>query len=110
GRANAQTCNEVNWVAPTTTVPSARTGAAMVWDSFRSRLVVYGGQLSGGALSSGTWELDGTGWHLVTTNGSPGARAFHAMAYDSARHVVVLYGGRLASGTIGDTYEYDGTN
>jgi hypothetical protein len=105
----AQSCGDADWVASTGTVPSARSGAAMVWDSYRSRLVLYGGKLSGGTFSNATWEFDGSNWQQVTTSGSPGGRAFHAMAYDSTRHVTVLYGGLTSNGTVmDDTYEYNG--
>lgn len=55
-----------------------------------------------------TWELDGSKWKLVATDG-PEARSLGAMAYDEQRGRMVLFGGSNAQRQpLGDTWEWDG--
>src|SRR6185295_11014076 len=90
--ARAQDCD--GWVA--LGEPSPRLGHAMVYDSARNVVVLFGGRLdpqtTSGAISAETWEFDGTRWRFRTGDG-PLGRFDHAMAYDSDRHVTVLFGG-----------------
>jgi len=97
------------WSAGTPLV-STRTEAAMVYDSVRGRVVLVGGYLSDGTMSSGTFDYDGTTWRNVSPIGNPRPlRAGHAMAFDSHRGVVVLFGGGTDSGGLSaTTFEYDG--
>ena len=89
------------------TQPSSRSQAAMVYDSDRQRLVLFGGVIVGNiARNNETWEFDGTTWAQISTANSPPIRASPGMAYDSQRRRVVLYGSTTSS----DTWEYDGTN
>lgn len=90
-----------------------RNIAAMVCDTFRERLVLFGGvTLDASAVSvyrGETWEYDGKAWVEMSPAVSPQPRASQAMAYDAARGRVVLFGGgadRLIH--FGDTWEYDG--
>ncbi len=101
-------CGELVWTQGVN-LPVPRTGAAMVYDSARARVVLFGGTLTGGGLSSATLEYDGISWTQRTVSGAPTARTGHAMAYDAARGVVVLFGGTTASGSSAGTFEYDGT-
>ena len=81
--------------------PSARYDAAMVWDSKRTRAVLFGGmqkeQASAGGISmNDTWEWDPAQsiWTERTTTGNtPSQRHGHAMAYDPGRGLTVLAGG-----------------
>lgn len=76
-------------------------GTAAAFDSRRGVIVVAGG------WSNQTWEWDGEGWSLRTTNG-PSSRAWPGVAYDEARGVTVLFGGQAADGTTySDTWEWD---
>ncbi|MSP61081.1 MAG: hypothetical protein EXR72_12195 [Myxococcales bacterium] len=96
--------------------PSARTGHAMVWDSTRSVVVLYGGAAEGKVLSD-TWEWSGKDWVERKPVDHPGGRFFHALAYDESRKVTVLFGGQaIDNGTCqgqnamnfpADTWEYD---
>ena len=107
GSASAQ-----NWTQVTSLVsPSGRGGHAMVYDSARDKVVMFGGG-TGTALNE-TWEYDGVDWIQVTPPNSPSGRNGHAMAYDSARGKVVLFGGSLGGGTnspMNDTWEFDGVD
>jgi hypothetical protein len=87
------------------TAPSARANHAMVYDSARQEVVLFGGQGVGGALGD-TWVWNGATWTQRFPATSPPSRSNHAMAYDSVRQRVVLFGG--AGG--GGTWEWDGTN
>ncbi|MFT3684764.1 MAG: M12 family metallopeptidase [Phycisphaerales bacterium] len=96
------------WTQRTVTGPSARDGAAMVYDSFRHVVVLFGG-MTASARSAETWEWNGSTWTQRTVTG-PSARYQHAMAYDANRHVVVLFGGNTAAGAYNaETWEWNGT-
>jgi hypothetical protein len=81
--------------------PSARHDSALVWDSKRSRAVLFGGMQKDQADGDGTpmqdtWEWDPAkpGWtERKTTGAEPSARYGHAMAYDPVRGLIVLVGG-----------------
>lgn len=110
GPADAQQAwSQVN-VGPTMR-PPARVQHAMVYDSARDRVVMYGGRgtPSSNQFFADTWEWDGQVWTQVLGAGvAGGALAEHSMAYDSWRHRTVLFGGAGAVGNDG-TYEFDGT-
>jgi hypothetical protein len=98
------------WVnrTPTGLKPSKRSNFAMVYDSARGRVLLFGGADVNAQPLGDTWEWDGTSWVEVTpASGSPTPRNDYAMAYDSARGRVVLFGG-YASGFSQETWEWDG--
>jgi hypothetical protein len=114
------------WVqlAPTK-APSARYDSAMVWDSMRSRAVLFGGMQKDQADVDGTpmqdtWEWDPAkqGWtERKSTGTEPSARYGHAMAYDPARGLIVLVGGAdsdtgssssdLGQNALADVWDWD---
>lgn len=102
-----------NWVdvTPAGTKPSARSGHAMVYDSGRARVVMFGGYF-GGTDYQDIWEWDGTNWTNRTPAGTkPIGRDGHKMAYDSVRARVVMFGGSTSSsGYQQDVWEWDGTS
>ena len=96
--------------------PSARFDSAMVWDSKRSRAVLFGGMKAvlDGNPQQDTWEWDpaSSTWTERTAEGNkPNARYGHAMAYDPGRGVTVLVGGwDIATGIgLADVWEWDPT-
>ncbi len=93
-------CAGPQWGQPMGSGPSARKAPAMVYDSLRSRMVLYGGEYQG---LSDTWTWDSGGWSPWAIAGPPG-REEHAMAYDAARDRVVLFGG-WNQGSLGDMWE-----
>jgi len=96
-------------VTPEGDKPSARSGHAMVYDSGRGKVVLFGGEDDDNSLND-IWEWDGANstWTDVTPEGDkPSARNDHAMAYDSIRGKVVLFGGSDSS-LVQDTWEWDG--
>ena len=105
--------------------PAARTDHAMVYDSGRDRIVLFGGAATTATCDGGgtgyrcgdTWEWDGQSWTRAATTG-PSPRANFGLAYDSVRGVVVLFGGEAAPGVdcdghgnqdCDDTWEWNGT-
>jgi hypothetical protein len=90
-------------VAPAGPAPSARHAHAMVTDTARSRIVLFGGR-SGQIDLADTWEWDGTGWTDRAPATAPQPIFGHAMAYDAARERTVLFGGANAR----QTWEWDG--
>ena len=116
--------NGAAWSLESTSGPAPRYGHAIVFDSRRGVVVLFGGidaeyghcvpGLCGYPTFGDTWEWDGTTWELRGTNG-PSPRSYHAMAFDSDRGVTVLHGGqeRYVSpwepDVVGDTWEWDGT-
>lgn len=98
----------------TAALPTLRSDFAMVYDSNRSRTVLFGG-ITGdpdNQLLGDTWEYDGTNWIKQNPSTSPSPRSGPAMAYDSTRKLVILFGGRgegcCPPKVFSDTWEYDG--
>lgn len=96
-----------HWIEFEGGTPPPRAEPAMVFDSNRSRIVLFGGHRTIGGQRQrlgDTWEWDGQRWEQRSAEG-PAPRNGAAMAFDSGRHRVVLFGG---SGATGDTWEWDG--
>ncbi|MBI5836583.1 MAG: VCBS repeat-containing protein [Candidatus Eisenbacteria bacterium] len=94
-------------VAGSPVAPSARWGHAMVTDSKRGTIVLFGGANMPTNFGD-TWEWDGFVWTQDAPATSPPARRMHSMAFDKARGRVVLFGGTLSGAPFGDTWEWDG--
>ncbi|HNT28156.1 MAG TPA: kelch repeat-containing protein [bacterium] len=95
-----------NWTQLSASIvanPSARSSHAMVYDSVRDKVILFGGNTGGDE----TWAWSGVNWILLDPVSKPSARYGHAMAYDSARGKLVLFGGRYYSD---ETWEWDGVN
>jgi hypothetical protein len=99
-------CSLGNWNLATHLGPGHRADSAMVYDSGRHRVVLFGGWV-GGVRMGDTWEWDGNVW-TQKANSGPSVRGEHAMAYDPSRGRVVLYGGSNFTGVLQDTWEWDG--
>lgn len=85
----------------------ARYFHAMVTDTRRNRVVLFGGVGANGRLSD-TWEFDGTWWRKMQPAQSPPATAYTALGFDEHRGVTVMFGGQTATGATDATWEYDG--
>jgi hypothetical protein len=93
--------------------PSARTGAAMVYDAATGQLLLFGGSSSplfapDGHLNAQTWIWTGSTWRELHPVVSPPARQDANMAYDAARREVILYGGFDGSGGDQGTWAWNG--
>lgn len=115
-----------NWATvsfvSTSPFPPARFGHAMVYDSVRQRVILFGGwDAVTGDPYDDTWEFDGTNWAQIAIPGTAGvarpyARGNHSMAYDATRQRVILFGGSTSedvatpgeiSNGRNDTWEYN---
>jgi len=107
--------NEWYQVPDSVPLPGPTSHHAMVYDSARGVIVLFGGTIGASAYAqSETWEWSCAtrAWTQRNPPTSPPPRYTHAMAYDSARHVVVLFGGRedWSMPERNETWEYDGNN
>lgn len=97
------------WERINATGPFERFHHGFVYDSTRSRVVLYGGvrYLQNGSLSvlGDQWAWDGSAWNQVTPSHTPGPRYRSLIAYDRARDRIVLHGG--AYGTLSGDYNYE---
>ena len=89
--------------------PDGRQAFAMVYDSKRMRVVLFGGMgTSPNQKYADTWEYDGKNWTKVSDNG-PGPRTGSGYAYDSKRGMLILFGGDDANGEAqNDTWGWNG--
>ena len=88
-----------------------RAYASIAYDSWRDRIVLFGGQGEEGELND-TWEYDGFTWTQVVPEDPEGdgdpATGFYvktAMAFDSTRGKTVLFNGHTKQ-----TWEWDGAS
>jgi cysteine-rich repeat protein len=88
--------------------PPPLVDAAMVYDSVRQRIVMFGGLTGTGPV--GTWEWDGVEWEEQFPAHSPPLRTLPGLAFDRARGVTVLVGGSVNGMKLDDTWEWDGTD
>jgi hypothetical protein len=98
-----------------TVSPSARGGAAMVYDSEDKYIVLFGGRNSGGVLGD-TWKFSDGVWTELTPTNSPPARygadiidcpdvpGSVTMGFELER--VMLVGGTNGSAFFGDTWTF----
>ncbi len=102
--------------------PQARSGATMVYDSARAKLVLFGGRAGSNYDYEDTWEWDpATGvWTDMTSAGNhPAARAQQGMVYEKSTGKILLFGGGRSdqssydgtgmTASLGDTWELDPT-
>lgn len=90
--------------------PPAGHSGAMVFDTGRGKVMMFGGATAPG---NATWEWDGMfgAWELrqQMSGDRPSRRHGHAMAYDAGRGKVVLHGGiDETGGSNNETWEWDG--
>jgi cysteine-rich repeat protein len=76
--------------ASPTASPTARAGSAMVYDSARQHVVLYGG--FAGTVQNDLWEYDGLTWTVIPATAKPTAGQIATLAYDSARQRLVTTG------------------
>lgn len=115
----------IRWVQRFPThAPEGRSAHAMVYDSTRNRIVLFGGRREKQSLEDNatygflndTWVYQNGDWTRLETASAPSGRFFAAAAYDRSRDRVVLFGGNAAGGTVElgnpvyDTWELNGTS
>ncbi len=92
---------------PATSPIAARSGN-MVFDSARSRCVLFGGLTTAYVKLNATYEWDGFDWTPLLPVHRPTARYAVGMAFDAARGRTVVFGGGADVGALNDTWEFDG--
>jgi hypothetical protein len=98
---------EWHLLTPSGTPPSARAGAAVIYDAVRDRMIVFGGDGLSGPPDSKTYALSlgaSPAWSTVSYKGTPPVARYHAAAiYDPPRDRLVVFGGQGAGS---DTFVY----
>jgi hypothetical protein len=76
----------------------ARSFASMVFDTWRERVILYGGhKASIGGVTNELWELDGTTWRPLTVSGlQPSPREKPAVAFVPKLRSLLVFGGFAA--------------
>ncbi|MFW9995472.1 MAG: Kelch repeat-containing protein [Candidatus Odinarchaeota archaeon] len=74
-------------------VPAARYGHSMVYDSVNQRGILFGGRVT--ALQSETWVYDysSNSWTKLYPTLKPKARYWHGAAFDTDNESMILFGG-----------------
>jgi hypothetical protein len=86
--------------------PAGRWKASAVYDSARSRTVLFGGL--GQPFVGTLWAWDGTAWTDISPASSPSSRYDAGMSYDVVRDRIVMFGGTNTTVRFDDTWEFDG--
>lgn len=88
--------------------PSRRSFHSMAYDARSGRIVLFGGFLPDGNLSSETWtyDLSANTWRRMAPATGPSARMGHSMVYDPGTAQVVLFGGMTRAGRSAETWAY----
>lgn len=81
------------------TSPSARSEAALAYDSTRGQMVLFGGHDQVAYNAADTWVWDGSNWSQEFPQTSPNGRSGHSLAYDPVHDQVILFGGAADSET-----------
>ena len=99
--------------------PHGRSFHTMVYDSNRSRVLLFGGKsgstTTNSTIYNDTWQFDGNDWTQLNTPNQPSPRFYSGGAFDPVRDKWVLFGGTFISPdgktttNYSDTWEFDGT-
>ncbi len=100
-------CDQSARTEPDRVLPSARSGFALVYDSARQNLLLFGGSDTTNTRLGDTWTWTPDGWTAHGANG-PSPRSDAQIAYDSRRNLTVLFGGLTTDGRSGETWTWDG--
>jgi cysteine-rich repeat protein len=87
-----------------------RFDAAVVFDTTRRKMVVFGGADPTNAKLSDTLEWNGEMWIEHSPLVVPPARSGGTLGYDPERHRVVMFGGNDGNSPLDDTWEWNGAS
>jgi len=93
-------------------IPSARHGAKMIYDSVGKQVIMFGGRGDGsitGDLYNDMWALDMEThrWQEINMSYGPSPRLSPGLVYDPVHHQLILFGGYSNQGRIKDTWLFD---
>lgn len=102
--------DSTDWLNESVTGPTAREGAAMVYDAAHNRVILFGGY--SGTYLSDTWAYDPatSTWANRNPTNHPTGRESAGLAYDAFNGTTVLFGGTSSAGFEVDTWEYSYTD
>jgi hypothetical protein len=95
------------WMPMTTTnAPTARVGAAYVWDPYSKRLFVWGGKAPGtGTLNDGAWyDPFNDTWTPINLPGAPRIRDQATAATDGSGLILIVGGNDGAASPLNNLY------
>ncbi len=87
-------------------VPAARYGAAMAYDTADQYLVLFGGS-SGSHDLNDTWSYQGGQWTNRSTGSSPSPRADPLATYDGRDGYLLFFGGQSGDLALNDTWAFE---
>jgi len=93
------------WTQELAASPTARYGAALVYDGTIGDLVLFGGT-DGVVNDNDTWLWNGTYWVSSLTSTHPVARSQTTVAYDAGAHNLVLFAGTDGVSDFADTWSF----
>jgi hypothetical protein len=92
-------------------VPSPRAYVHAVYDPLTRRMLVFGGQLSGGGYANDLWafSLDTAQWTILDNgaSGAPEPRFRYFAGIDSTMRRLYVFGGKNAQSVFSDTWYWD---
>ncbi len=97
----------------TVSIPEARFGHSMVYDSVNKQIFLFGGSCDDRYIYSKddlwTYDYVRNNWTELTPSFGPARRLNYAMAYDSDSQHIILFGGNsiTAGWELADTWIYD---
>jgi hypothetical protein len=86
--------------------PSARSGAAITYDTRRQKVVLFGGGIRNGGGNE-TWEWNGKTWQEIKLAQSE-PRYNSTMVFDESRNRIIRFGGWDGRQRVSETWEFDG--
>lgn len=90
--------------------PAGRASFAMVADTNRDRVLLFGGIGAAETLFNDTWSFQSGSWTEIETPNAPPARRQMGFTFDPIRDRFIVYGGFGADNTrLKDHWEFDGT-
>jgi len=85
--------------------PPDRPDSALVYDTKRDVVILFGGKRNG-VLLNDTWLFDGERWSELKLPLAPSPRDAHVMFYNPKRQSIILFGGVDENGSLGDTWAF----
>jgi hypothetical protein len=113
--ADTWTWNGAGWTPETSAGPSARSQAAMVYDSTSGQTLLFGGQSDtagsvASRLLSDTWIWTGTEWSAQKPKTTPPARTGATLSDGPELGAAVLFAGATTTTQLADTWLWTGTD